>query len=68
MEKIRVDVTGLTHCDLRDRWQEYAAEAVGSHHGRARGRIPCDGVRHASLLPQDGRMGVAPNFDITNKW
>ena len=29
MEKIRVDVTGLTHGDLRDRWQEYAAEAVG---------------------------------------
>ena len=29
MEKIRFDVVGLYHWDLRDRWKEYAAEAVG---------------------------------------
>lgn len=29
MEKIRFDVVGLYHWDVRDRWKEYAAEAVG---------------------------------------
>ena len=29
MEKIRFDVVGLYHWDLRDRWKEYATEAVG---------------------------------------
>ena len=29
MEKIRIDVVGLYHWDVRDRWKEYAAEAVG---------------------------------------
>jgi hypothetical protein len=27
--KIRIDVVGLSHWDVRDRWKEYAAEAVG---------------------------------------
>lgn len=31
MEKIRFDVVGLYHWDVRDRWKEYAAEAVGRH-------------------------------------
>ncbi len=29
MEKIRFDVVGLYHWDVRDRWKEYAASAVG---------------------------------------
>ena len=29
MEKIRFDVVGLYHWDVRDHWKEYAAEAVG---------------------------------------
>ena len=29
MEKIRFDVVGLYHWDVRDRWKEYATEAVG---------------------------------------
>ena len=29
MEKIRFDVVGLYHWDVRDRWKEYAAGAVG---------------------------------------
>ena len=29
MEKIRFDVVGLYHWDVRDHWREYAAEAVG---------------------------------------
>ena len=29
MEKFRVDVVGLSHNDVRSRWKEYAAEAVG---------------------------------------
>ena len=29
MEKIRFDVVGLYHWDVRDRWKEYAIEAVG---------------------------------------
>ena len=29
MEKIRIDVVGLYHWDVRDRWKEYAAGAVG---------------------------------------
>ncbi len=27
--KIRIDVVGLSHWDVRERWKEYAAEAVG---------------------------------------
>ena len=29
MERIRIDVVGLFHWDVRDRWKEYAAGAVG---------------------------------------
>ena len=29
MEKIRIDVVGLYHWDVRDHWEEYAAGAVG---------------------------------------
>ena len=29
MEKIRFDVVGLYHWDVRDHWKEYAAGAVG---------------------------------------
>ena len=29
MEKIRIDVVGLAHMDVRDCWKEYAEEAVG---------------------------------------
>ena len=29
MEKIRIDVVGLSHADVRDRWREYTAEALG---------------------------------------
>ena len=29
MEKIRVDVVALQHCDVRDYWKGYATEAVG---------------------------------------
>jgi len=29
MEKIRIDVVGLYHCDVRSHWKEYATEAVG---------------------------------------
>lgn len=29
MEKFRIDVVGLSHNDVRNRWREYAADAVG---------------------------------------
>ena len=29
MEKVRIDIVGMSHCDVRNRWKEYAAEAVG---------------------------------------
>ena len=29
MEKIRFDIVGLAHNDVRDSWKEYAAGAVG---------------------------------------
>ena len=29
MEKIRIDVVGLAHWDVRSQWKEYAAGAVG---------------------------------------
>ena len=31
MEKIRINVVGLYHWDVHDRWKEYATEAVGRH-------------------------------------